>query len=89
VIKVSTEGCTIILDTVVPGITVDDVFLLKDSNKVSATTTEVITRDGGRTYFIKADDWTTKKDLIQGEKYEIYVYSDTHEFKEPVEIIVS
>lgn len=85
---VSREGCVISLEKSVPGLTENDVYIMKSSNKVCATTTSVITSDGGKIYSVTADDWKIKKGLVSGEMYEIYVYSDTYDFNIPQTMII-
>ncbi len=53
---ITDTGCTITFDEVLPGLTKADFYLLRDSNKVSATTIAVTSSDGGKTYVVEARD---------------------------------
>lgn len=85
---VSAQGFLITLDTAVPELMENDVYIMKDSNKVSATTASVRSCEGGKAYRIEADDWNSKNGLISGEKYEVYVYAEGFDFSEHQIIII-
>lgn len=89
VVGCTREGCRLALKIPVEGITKDDVYLLRKSNKISATTVSAVSEDGGKTYTVIADDWILQKNLAPGEEYEIYLYGDGYEFTETKTIVVS
>lgn len=82
----SKEGYTIVLDKPVSGLTAENIYLLRDSNKVSAVilSVEDVNRDG-KTYRLKAKDLDKNgMDLMDlNGKHWVYVYSDRYDFGAP------
>ncbi len=87
VLRTGTEGILLSLDEPVQGLNANNIFIMRTANQICADITSIDTKDQGKTYYVKADDWTNGPNLVQGESYQIYLYADDYIFQEQ-EIII-